>query len=59
MSKSHKAKKQTKNFMDYDDDSHHVFSKVKNTKQRKANNMIDKLLKRKDIESIKKLEDVY
>lgn len=44
--------------MDYDD-SHHVYSKNKTQKQRKANNVIDKLLKRKDIDSINKLEDVY
>lgn len=44
--------------MDYDEDSHHVYSKVKNTKSRKANNMIDRLLKRKDYDSLTKLEDV-
>lgn len=54
----HKVKKKTTNFMDYDD-SHHVYSKTRTHKQRKANNVIDKLLKRKDFDSINKLEDVY
>lgn len=53
-----KAKKVSRNFLDYEE-SHHVHSKNKSTKQRKANNNIDKILRQKDFNVIKKLDDVY
>lgn len=54
----HKAKKVSRNFLDYEE-SHHVHSKNKSTKQRKANNAIDKILRQRDFNLIKKMDDVY
>lgn len=43
---------------DYEDNSHHIYSKVKVQKQRKANSGIDKVLRTKDFKRLIELEEV-
>ena len=43
---------------DYEDNSHHIYSKVKVQKQKKSNNSIDRVLRSKDIKQLIELEEV-
>lgn len=42
---------------DYEDNSHHIYSKVKVNKQKKANSSIDKVLRSKDIKRLIEFEE--
>lgn len=42
---------------DYEEDSHHIYSKVKVQKQKKSNNHIDRVLRSKDIKQLIELEE--
>lgn len=53
----HKTKKRL-SFKDYGEESHHISKKVKTQLQQKANNAIDKALKRKDLRSIYDIDDL-
>lgn len=53
----HNAKKKTHpTFKDYDE-SHHVAKKIKTHAQRKANNAIDKALKRTNLRDLYNMDD--
>lgn len=60
-SNNHKTKKQHVSCFDYEDrgKSHHISKKVKTYAQQKANNALDKALKRKDLSGIYNMDDYY
>jgi hypothetical protein len=45
-------------FKDYGEESRHINKKVKTQLQQKANNQIDKALKRKDLRNIYDIDDL-
>lgn len=53
----HKTKKTHKSFKDFGDDSHHLSRKTKTQQLAKANNAIDKAIRRKDWKVI--MDDNY
>lgn len=53
-----KTKKKRLSFKDYGESSHHLAKKVKTHLKQKADNMIDKALKRKDLRDIYNLDDL-
>lgn len=46
-------------FREYDENSHHAAKIIKTHAQKKANNAIDKALKRKDLRAIYDMDDYY
>lgn len=55
----HKTKKKHSKFLEYDENSHHAFKKVKTQYEKKANNAIDKALRRKDLRDLYNMDEIH